>query len=488
MLNNLSMRNLLCTAILSMIVMSCKIKQQTNSGGSSQIALPANYSLSIDTASKFSGDSASSATIRWKEFFSDTVLVNLIEEGLKNNFDLLIAYQNIEFARANYRGAKGAMAPALSGGLAFSQRKFGLYTMDGAGNITTEITPGKIVPIHLRDYYVGLQASWEVDIWGKLKNKKRAALARLLSTEEGKNLVVSNLIADIAVLYCELLAFDNELEVVRDGIKLQENAFELMQYQKQAGATNELVVKQFEVQLLNSKGLEKLVMQQQLECENSLNFLLGRLPQPINRGKMNVITFLPFDIKIGVPSRLLENRPDIRKAELELLASKADVKAAKAAFYPGLNIMGTGGFQAFRPDFLLTAPQSIAYGAFGSIMAPILNRSAYKAEFKMANAAQEQSLYNYQRTIVQGYMEVYNEIARINNLNDRYSLKKREVEAANKTVDYSTELFKSGWSNYLEVLMSQHNALASKLELTEVFKEKNLSAVRIYKALGGGWQ
>jgi outer membrane protein, multidrug efflux system len=464
--------------IVLLLLAGCKVFK------TDEATKPGNIPSSYGNAS----DSLNSASMKWKEFFSDTSLTGLIDIGLKNNFDALIAMQRIEAERSNVRLHKGALLPSVSGHATAAQRKYGLYTMDGAGNISTEITPGQIVPIHLRDYYIGLQTSWEVDLWGKLRNKKKAAIARYLSSVEGKNLVITNLVSELANMYYELLALDNELDIIQETIKVQEEALSIVKEQKEAGVVNELVVKQFEAQLLNSEILEKEIRQRILESENRINFLLGRYPQPIIRDKSQFTRLTPVEVHAGIPSDLLKNRPDIRQAEYNLVASKADLKAAKAAFYPALNINGAYGFQAFKTGFLFTAPQSIAYGIVGGLTAPLINRSAIKAEFKNANAMQREALYSYQQSIINGYVEVYNEVARIRSLEEIHALRSSQVDVLTQSVETSSELFRSGRATYLEVLLTQRNALDSRLQLVDTKRRQYFAVVNIYKALGGGWQ
>lgn len=432
-------------------------------------------------------DSTNSATIDWQQFFSDSTLTGLIDIALKNNLDVLMTLQKIEIAQADLRLRKGALLPEISGSGSVAQRRFGRYTMDGAGNRTTDITPGKRVPDDLPDYFIGLQTTWEADIWGKLRNKKKAAFARYLGSIEGKNVILTNLIAEIAITYYELLSLDNELEVIRETIKLQENALSIVTIQKEAAAANELAVQQFEAQLLNLRALEVEVLQRITVSENRINFLLGRFPQPIVRKKTILPKEIPAQVKVGIPSDLLKNRPDIKQAEFELMATKADVASAKKAFYPSLNITGAMGFQAFNPSFLFRSPESIAYTALGSLAVPIINRSAIKAQFKTAQAKQIEALYNYQKTIINGYIEVYNEMNNIKNLEQAYHFTTKKVTALTQSIEISSELFKTGRANYLEVLITQQNALQSKLALVNIKQQQFNASINIYKALGGGW-
>jgi outer membrane protein TolC len=285
-----------------------------------------------------------------------------------------------------------------------------------------------------------------------------------------------------------LLALDDQLKIVIETIKLQEEALLIMQIQKEAAVANELAVKQFEAQLLNSKGLELQVIQDIVETESRINFLVGRFPQPVVRTRSEFTGNLPYHVNAGLPSELLQKRPDIRQAELDLIASKADVKSARAAFYPSFTITGGIGYQAFRTAFLFTTPQSMAYALVGGLTAPLINRNAIQREFKQATAAQHQAMYAYQKTILQAFMEVHNEMARIENLGQILEFKSQEAQVLNTAIETSSVLFRTGRANYMEVLMAQRNALKSKLELVDTKKQQYEAVINIYKALGGGWK
>lgn len=434
-----------------------------------------------------SKDTINSASIKWKAFFPDKNLDDLIDTALKSNIDLQMTLQDIEIARNDVRLKKGLLLPTVTGNISAGKEKIGRYTSAGAGDASTDITPGKEVPESLNDFSLGIRASWEVDIWKKLRNSKKAAVSRYLATIEGKNFVVTNLVAEIANSYYELLSLDNQLDVIKETIQLQKNALEIVKVQKEAARVNELAVKKYEAEVLNSESLEFDIQQQIKENENKINFLLGRYPQTIARDKTVFLTQLPQQINSGIPSQLLVNRPDIKQAELELLATKCDVKAAQAEFYPSFNISGGLGFDAFKPSYLFTVPESVAYSLLGELTAPLINRSAIKAEFNKAKAEQVQAMYNYQKTILNGYVEVSNELSNIKNLEQLYNFKNQEVQALNTSIDISNDLFKSSKVDYFEVLMTQRDALSSKLELIEAKKRQFNSVVNVYKALGGGW-
>lgn len=433
-------------------------------------------------------DSVNSAKVGWRTYFSDSLLTRLIDEGLANNPDMHIAFQKIEAAGAGVLYTRGKLFPQVDLNAAYQRRKFGLYTMDGAGNISTDITPGQIVPIHLPDYYIGLQTSWEVDVWGKLRNKRKAAFARYLSSMEGRNLVITNLVAQIAHGYYALLFLDNELEVIRETITIQSQAMELVSFQKQAGTVTELAVKQFRSQLLNAQSMEHEILQEIEVQENNLNRLLGRYSGPITRTKTLISDSLSLIPKTGAPADLLSHRPDIRQAELELQASHADLRAAKAAFYPSLNLYGAAGFQAFQTALLFQFPQSLAYTLLGSLTGPLVNRSSIKAQFRHASAAQVEALYNYQKRLLNAYMEVNNQMAAMRNLEKIVALKITQVQETSQAWEISSELFKTDHATYIEVLMAQRAALETKLLLLDVKRRQYDASIDLYKALGGGWQ
>ncbi|MEZ0183035.1 TolC family protein [Flavobacterium oncorhynchi] len=429
------------------------------------------------------------AALAWKDYFKDQNLVDLIDVALKNNQELNITLQEIEIAKNDIRVKKGLLLPTVGVRAGAGVEKVGRYTSQGAGDASTEIKPGKEMPDPLGDFTISAYANWEVDIWKKLRNSKKAALNRYLATVEGKNFVITNLIAEVADSYYELMALDNQLDIVKQTIKLQTNALEIVKIQKQAARATELGVKKFEAEVLTSQSMEFDILQQIKESENKINFLLGRYPQEIKRtSNTNFLSLLPAAVSSGIPSQLLANRPDVKQAELELVASKLDVKVARAEFYPSLDITAAIGVNAFKPSYLFTMPESLLYSLAGDLVAPLINRNAIKAEFASANARQLQALYNYDRTVLNAYLEVSNQLSKIQNLQKGYDLKSKQVDALNTSIDVSNDLFKSARVDYFEVLMTQRDALEAKLELVDTKKEQLNAAVHVYRDLGGGWK
>ncbi|MBB5034693.1 efflux transporter outer membrane subunit [Prosthecobacter vanneervenii] len=422
---------------------------------------------------------------QWRRHFTDPHLQSLTDKALENNRDLKIALQRIEMAKAQITAARSALAPKVSGTAGAGLQRFGLYTMDGAGNSTSPIYDGRIIPRDLQDYSVGLQSSWELDIWGKLRSKRSSATARMLATVEGRNLVQTQLISELATAYYELVALDAEIINIDETIKLQKDALETVQIQKQAGAANELAIQQFEALLYNLQGMRLDTQQQIVQQEGVICSLLGDPKRPVMRNRTSLHDAHLPQLSSSVPADLLKNRPDIRRAEFELVAAKADVKAARAAFLPSVSINGVLGLQAFRSNLLLNA-HSATYSAVGGLVAPLINRRAIQAEFDHANAQQLEALNAYQQSIVNGYVEVHNQLAFIRILKDLQALKSKEVQILIGSVSTATDLFRTRRATYLEVLNAQQNALKARLQLIGVMKRQFQVQANLYRALGGG--
>lgn len=431
-------------------------------------------------------DTINSGKIKWKDYFKDPKLVALIEIALANNQELNITMQEIEISRNEIRARKGEYLPFVGLKGSAGVDKVSRFTNIGAMEANTEIKPGKEMPEPLQDYSLGAYATWELDIWNKLHNAKKAAVSRYLSSVEGKNFMTTNLIAEIADSYYELMALDNQLAIVEQNSSIQENALKIVKLQKESARANELAVKRFEAQLLNTQSLQYSIRQKITETENKINFLVGRFPQSVDRSTTAFVELMPNDIHTGIPSQLLENRPDVKQAEFELAAAKLDVKSAKARFYPSLGISAGVGYRAFNPSYVFK-PESLLYSLAGDLTAPLINRNAIKAAYYNANAKQLQAVYNYERTILNAYIEVANQVAKIDNMQKNFALKSKQVEALNQSVTISNDLFISTRADYMEVLMTQRDALESKFDLIESKMAQMNAMVTIYRALGGGW-
>jgi NodT family efflux transporter outer membrane factor (OMF) lipoprotein len=466
--------------IITLSVAACRVPSMVSDAD--HAAIPENYK-GANTE-----DTMNTGTVPWKEYFTDANLNALIDSALKNNQELNISLLEIQMSQNEIRARKGEYLPSLGIGAGAGVEKTARYTRNGALEATTDIKPGEEFPEPLQDYMVGAYASWEIDVWKKLRNAKKAAVSRYLASVEGKNFVVTNLIAEVANSYYELLALDNQLEIVQNNIVILNNALRAVRQQKEATMVTELAVRKFEAEVYKTKSLQFQIQQSIVETENRINFLTGRYGQPIQRDAKGFSELLPQTVLSGIPAQLLENRPDVKQAEQELMAAKIDIKVAKAQFYPSLGISAGIGFQAFNPEFLIQSPQSLLYNLAGDLMAPLVNRNAIKAMYYNANARQIQAVYEYEQTVLNAYIDVANQMAKVNNLEKSYDLKSKQVQALSESIDISISLFRSARADYMEVLMTQRDALEAKVELIETKKQQMNAMVDIYHALGGGWR
>ncbi|HSY61204.1 MAG TPA: TolC family protein, partial [Cytophaga sp.] len=344
-------------ACLSLTIWACapQITQKTASKN-----VPANYNSLQDTARSANGntstDTTNTADIDWKKYFTDPDLIALIDTALSRNQEFNIMLYEINIAQAEVRARKGAILPKVDIGVNAGAEKSGQYTRNGAVDNSLNIQPGKPIPNVLPDYGFGASLSWEVDIWKKLRNAKQAAVYRYLATIQGRNFMRTSIVAEIASTYYELLAFDNQLSILKQNIVIQNNALKTVRMEKVNAKVTELAVRRFEAQVYHTQSMQFLILQKIVEAENKLNFLIGSYPKHIKRNSDGFINIKQDSIYTGVPSQLLQRRWDIQKAESQLKASKLDVKVAKANFYPTFRITGGLGYEAFNPKLIISSP------------------------------------------------------------------------------------------------------------------------------------
>jgi multidrug efflux system outer membrane protein len=465
--------------VSSLVLTGCKTPQATTMTDRVKAQLPTQYVQDSIAVGK--------ATITpWRQFFTDPALVALIDTALANNQDLRITLQQIAMAKSNILYQEGQLMPTVSAGGSVGVSKAGRYTSEGAGNATTEIKPGKDMPDPLMDYQIGATANWEVDLWHKLSSSKRAAVEHYLATVEGRNAVLSSLISQVAANYYHLLALDNKLDLIHQYIDLQKKAVEIAKIQKSADADTELAVEKFASELAKARSEEYTLRQEMTETENNLNLLLGRYPTDIQCDKTAFLSTNLQEVTTGLPSELLQNRPDIRQAEHELTAARWNVDAARKEFLPSLNISATLGLDAFNPTYLTRLPKSLAFSVLGGLTGPLINRKAIQANFQTADAQQVEALYEYDKTLLTAYSEVCTLMSKIKNLGQYYQLKAEESKTLEHSVDVARQLYMNSRCTYLDVLMDERDALDAKMELLEAKEQQLSSVVDVYRSLGGG--
>ena len=448
--------------------------------------------VNIPASFTTSPDSPGVNRLSWKDFFTDQYLIGLINTALKNNLDIKTAIQRVGIARASTRIANAARLPFVTAGVSAGVDKYGKYTLNGVGNFDTNLSPNidrkrKIPTNPTQDYFIGFRSTWEADIWGKLKDRKQAAYARYLASEKGRQWLTTQIVAEVAGMYYELVALDNQLRIIQRNIELQRKGLEVVEAQMAGGRATALAVKQFTAQVLHTQGAEFEIRQAIIRTENELNTLIGRFPTAIVRDTTLLRKPVPEKIQAGIPSEVLLRRPDIQEAELALLAAKTDIKAARKEFLPSLTINPYVGFNAFKLP-LIFQPGSIAAGAAASLVGPLINRAGIRSGYNIANAEQLQAFYNYQRNILQGFQEIVTQLQLIENFKKSYALKTSEVRELTEGVTNANELYLAGYASYLEVIVAQGSVLQAEIEQTNIKKEMFQSIINLFRSTGGVWE
>ena len=482
---------LLSIGCLLVMIQACSIPKATLK--EPDTTLPKGYPVTVlenSPQGKGTLDTTNTGNTNWKAFFDDQDLLSLIDTAISNNKEIGIMMQRINTAENEIQERKGEYLPFVSLGVGAEVETTPHHTLEGAAHNTLTLGEGEEeehFPKYLADYQFGLFASWEIDVWKKLRNSSRVAALEYMASKEGKNFLVTNLVAEIAHSYYELVSLDNHLMNLDQNIQLQQQGIEVIKQLIQYGRANLLALKRYEGEISKNKSKIYGVVQEIVEVENKINLLLGRVPQPIRRSSGGFLNIKPKMIQAGIPSQLLKNRPDIRQAELELTASKLNIDVARANFYPSLEIKAGYGYRAFQSNLLLS-PESMALSLAGEIAAPVFNRSAIIANYKNADSKQIQAAYEYEQTIINAFAEVSNQLSNIDNLEKNYQQKIKQVKALNESIQLADKLFQSSRVEYLEVLLIQREALEANMELIETKQEQIMSTVDLYRVLGGGWQ
>ena len=428
-----------------------------------------------------SRDSSVTISPAWRDFFQDSVLRSLIDTALQNNHDLKITLQELAIAKSAITAKQGALLPSVSANLGAGISKVGRYTAEGAGNVGTELTPGRKIPTVIPDLAPTLQMDWTIDLWGKLNSDKKSAVERYLASEAGQRAIKSQLVADVAENYYALLALDYKLLVMQQYIALQKNAVRIARIQKEADADTQLAVEKFEAELAKAQSDEYVLRQSIIETENNLNLLLGRLPQPIARAKSDFLQLPMPATAHALSTQLLLQRPDVVQAEHALEAAKWDVETARKEFLPSFNLSAAVGLNAFNPKYLVKLPESLIFSALGSLTAPLINKKAIQANFSQADALQIEALYNYDKALMTAYIETSTLQSKIANLKQLRQFKQKQDEALMRAVSAAQKLYLNNRATYLEVIDSERGQLDCKMELIDTKLQQLSTLIDMYR-------
>ncbi|MCB9468708.1 MAG: TolC family protein [Candidatus Obscuribacterales bacterium] len=447
--------------------------------------VPSRYNTPQLPEKTLKGSVESAASISWRNFFSDPYLVSLIETALANNQEFNIAIQDIEIATSEVKEKRAAYWPKVGLGFGGSYIRPSENTPEGVLDNIISDTVFRYPDFNLN---LGPALRWEVDIWRKFRDAKDSARQRMFAQYEVRNFLISRLVTEIARNYYELMALDTALKIIDANISIQEAAFHKVQILKRYAKSNQLAVNRFEAQLNKTKSQRFETSQRIVEKENRLKFLSGIYDEgPLLRNSDEFMKIPVHELQTGVPSELLQNRADIRRAEAAIKAAKLNLKSIKKELYPNLRIAAGVGFSGFDPQ-LLFKPQSLFYNAIGDIMVPLINRNAIIARIQIADANQTQSVLTYEQTLLKAYTDVLNQVANIRNMQQAFDKKKREVVLLEDSISTANMLFKYAKATYIEVLLVQEAKLDAERELVVVKMHLVGSRINLYRALGGGWR
>ena len=420
-------------------------------------------------------DSLSSANVSWRNIFTDATLQQHISKALSNNLDMRVAMQSVVSAQAYLKQSKAAFIPTLSVGANYTRSTNSINAAGGLGERTYN---------NLFD--ITGSASWEADIWGKLSAQKRASYASYLATVEAQKAVQSEVVATLATAYYQLLMLDEQKKVLEQTIEFRTKSLETTKQLKNAGSTTEVATKQIEALVYNAQAQLITINNSVWALENTICVLLGEEPHHIERSTLAEQQF-PTEFRQGYAVSLLENRPDVARAELNLRNAFELTNVARAAFYPTLTLSARGGISSNELDTWFSAKSMFANFVAG-LAQPILNRRQIRTQYEVQKAAQETALLNFKKAILSAGKEVSDAMHQFNSQDEFIQLKTKEMEAYQKATDFSKQLFDSGMVNYLEVITAEVNRLNAELSVANAQFTRMQYGITLYKALGGGWK
>jgi outer membrane protein, multidrug efflux system len=424
-----------------------------------------------------STDTTSMADLEWKKLFSDPILIDLIEKGLAQNLNLKQAVERINSSQAYLKQTKMAFLPSL---------QLDVNSTDTRQSGRAINAPKGFIKLITHTNRIQLGTSWEADIWGKLRSAKRGAIAGMLQSDASKRAIQTQLIVDIANTYYNLLAFDKQLKITQETIEIRKKEVETLTALQESGKITSAEVLQSQANQYAAEVMIPELQNQIWQAENLLNYLLARGPEKIARGTLDEQVIFT-DLRLGVSSQLLKNRPDVQAAEYSFIAAFENTNVAKTYFYPSLTLTANGGFASFKIQDLFS--QSIFYNIIGGLTQPIFNRGQNKARLRTAKADQQIAFYNFQDVILKSGMEVSNALYAYQNATERERIRTMQIESLTVAVENTQELIsnRSG-TNYTDVLSSEQNLIAAQMNGINDKLDQLQSVVNLYRALGGGWK
>jgi len=421
-------------------------------------------------------EARASVDTRWWKQFGDPVLEEMIETAVKDNKDVLIAAARIEEYMGRYVAVRGEMFPqASAGGAAARQRA----TQENITGWQKGLSP------EYSTYQVTLNAGWEIDLWGKLRRATEAARADLLSKEESRRAVLLTLAATVAGSYIDLRNLDRQLEIARQTLETRRASLDLFNLRFSGGVVSELELSQVKSEYESARAAIPQIEKSIFQGENALNVLLGRNPGPVNRGK-SIDEFSMPEIPAGLPSDILERRPDIRQAEQDLIGANARIGVARAAYFPSISLTGLFGSLSVELDNLFTGPaQTWNFG--GSVVLPVFMAGRLYGQEKATEAQQKQALIRYRQTVQGAFREIEDNLVDRSKTMEKMEAQAAQVDSLRTYRDLALLRYENGYSSYLEVLDAERNLFNMELTYIQTKGAVFRAMVNLYKSMGGGW-
>ncbi len=424
-------------------------------------------------------DTTDIADMEWKSFFTDPVLQKLIDSAIVKNYDMQIALKSIEASQLLFKQVKWNNVPQVDLNVTASTDRPSDNSLTGLS-----LTQYGIGAKHIEDYSANVTVSWEADIWGKIRNQSKAALAAYLQTVEAKRAIQTNIVSSVSQGYYNLLMLDAQLDIAQKNVKLNDSTLRIIKLQYNAGQVTVLAVQQADAQEQAAAQLVPQFEQSITLQENALRILTGELPGKIARDASLEQMSLPADMSAGIPSGLVSRRPDVK----ELMASNANVGFNKAEMYPALRITAEGGVNSFKASNWFNIPASLFGVVAGSVVQPLLDHKELKTKYQVAIVNREKTVLQFRQSVLNAVGEVSDNLAKIEKLKEQQTIAASRVNTLQKATSNANLLFKNGMANYLEVITAQSNVLQGELELASIKRDELSAVADLYRSLGGGWR
>jgi multidrug efflux system outer membrane protein len=442
--------------ILALLPVGCLVGPKYKKPEDQNAAAFQNGSANADTL-------ATVVNVKWFDLFNDDVLKGLINKGLANNYDMRIAMARIERTRAELGYTKADLLPAI-------------------GYSATVNSNEKVFPVS----NASAALSWELDFWGKIRHENRAVQNELLASEDGRKVILSNLVSDIAVTYFRLRDLDNRLVISKNTLESRKKAYDIINQRFKGGYVSEVDLMQIEQQVAIAEATIPAIERQITNLENTISILIGQAPAPIERGKTNMEMQVANTIPISIPSMLLKNRPDVNQAERAYMAANERIGVAQAMRFPSFNIAAIAGFASSSVSTLFDG-SSYLQNASAGVAGPIFIFGKNKRRVEIYRQIAEESRLSYQKTCIVAVAEVEQSLQDVRTFKDEWTARNRQVIAARKNLELSSARYYNGYVSYLEVLEVERSLFTAELSLSELTQNQLSSMIQLYRALGGGW-